>query len=68
MEELVRVRELLMEVDFPPQFLRFFDVDSTRMLAKKIEVLEAMKAGRSIEDIPEFYDILELMPDEGIWD
>ena len=48
--------------------MKYFDLDSEEMLDEKIEVLEALKAGKKIKDIPEFYDILELMPKEGIWD
>ena len=48
--------------------MKFFDVDSDEMLDEKIEVLEAIKEGKSISEIPKFYDVLELMPKEGIWD
>ncbi len=48
--------------------MKFFDADSDEMLDEKIEVLEAIKEGKSISEIPKFYDILELMPKEGMWD
>ena len=49
--------------------LRFFDVDSDKMLDEKIEVLTALKNGKTISEIPKFYDILELYPDENeLWD
>ena len=48
--------------------MKFFDFDSDKMLDEKIEVLEAIKAGKTISEIPKFYDVLELMPKEGIWD
>ena len=48
--------------------MKFFDVDSDEMLDEKIEVLEAIKEGKSISEISKFYDVLELMPKEGIWD
>ena len=47
---------------------KFFDIDSDKLLDEKIEVLEAIKEGKSISEIPKFYDVLELMPKEGIWD
>lgn len=61
------IRELLAEV-YEPE-LKFFDRDSDEMLDEKIEVLKALKAGKTIGEIPKFYDILELMPKDGtIWD
>ena len=60
------ISELLAEV-YEPE-LKFFDRDSNEMLDKKIEVLKALKAGKTIGEISGFYEILELMPTEGIWD
>lgn len=48
--------------------LFIYAVGINEMLDEKIEVLEAIKAGRNISEIPKFYDVLELMPKEGIWD
>lgn len=61
-----RIRDLLPEV-YQPE-LKFFDLDSNEKLDEKLEVLEALKAGKSIGEIPKFYDVLELMPKDGIWD
>lgn len=60
------IRDLLYEV-YEPE-LKFLDLDSDKMLDEKIEVLKALKSGKTINEIPNFYDILELMPKEGIWD
>jgi hypothetical protein len=39
------------------------------LLDEKIEVLTALKEGKHISDIPNFYDILELYPKKGThWD
>ena len=39
------------------------------MLDEKIEVLTALKEGRKPSEIPKYYDILELYPEEGAqWD
>ena len=46
----------------------YFDVESDKMLDEKIEVLTAIKDGKTISEIPKFYDVLELMPKDGIWD
>lgn len=68
-EKGVKVRELFSDVDFPPMLTQFFDLDSDRLLDEKIEVLTALKEGKQISDIPNFYDILELYPKDGThWD
>ena len=68
-EKGVKVRELFFEVDFPPMQTQFFDLDSDRLLDEKIEVLTALKEGKQISEIPNFYDILELYPKDGEhWD
>lgn len=68
-EKGVKVRELFSEVDFPPMLTQFFDLDSDRLLDEKIEVLTALKEGKQISDIPNFYTILELYPKDGThWD
>lgn len=68
-EKGVKVRELFFEVDFPPMLIQFFDLDSDMLLDEKIKVLTALKEGKQISDIPNFYDILELYPKDGThWD
>lgn len=68
-EKGVKVRELFFEADFPPMLTQFFDLDSDRLLDEKIEVLTALKEGKQISDIPNFYDIMELYPKDGThWD
>ena len=68
-EKGVKVRELFFEVDFPPMLTQFFDLDSDRLLDEKIKVLTALKEGKQISDIPNFYTILELYPKDGThWD
>lgn len=62
-----RIRDLLAEV-YEPE-MEFFDLGSSIMLDEKIQVLEALKAGKPIADIPNFYKVLELMPKAGqMWD
>lgn len=68
-EKVIKVYRLLSEVDFPVPFAQFFDVESEKLLDDKIEVLQALKDGKTIGEIPKFYDILELMPKNGdLWD
>lgn len=49
---------------------KFFDSDSDKMLDEKIEVLEKLKQGIPPADIPNYYKILELYPEdtESTWD
>lgn len=72
MEKLFQLREemedLLKKVE-NPLFLRFFDVSSDELLPQKIEVLKALAEGKTISEIPMFYDVLELYPkDKTHWD
>lgn len=69
-EKGIKVRELFLEVEnFPPMLQQFFDLDSDKLLDEKIEVLTLLKAGKEISEIPKFYDILELYPqDDTHWD
>lgn len=48
--------------------MQFFDYDSTAMLNVKEHVLTELLSGKVPADIPQYYDILEKMPKEGIWD
>lgn len=69
-EKGVKVRELFLEVEnFPPTLQKFFDLFSDELLDEKIEALTALKEGKQISEIPNFYDILELYPkDDEHWD
>lgn len=69
-EKGVKVRELFLEVEnFPPTLQKFFDLFSDELLDEKIEVLTALKEGKQISEIPNFYDILELYPkNDEHWD
>lgn len=68
-EKKIKVLDLLAEVG-DSEFARFFDMDSEKMLDDKIEVLTALKDGKTIAEIPKYYKVLELMPKgEGkLWD
>ena len=66
-EKKIKIMQLLGEIYEP--MLEFFDVDSDKMLDEKIKVLTDLKNGKTIADIPNFYDILELYPkDNEMWD
>lgn len=64
-----QIVDLLLENVLPIDFAGYFDAASDNLLDEKIEVLQALKDGKTIAEIPLFYDVLELLPDEGeIWD
>lgn len=65
-EKKEKMMDLFFEV-YEPEF-KFFDIDSDKMIDEKIEVFQALKDGKSIADIPNYYDILELMPKDDMWD
>lgn len=67
-EKQIKINELYPYLAEVPMFMKYFDSESDKLLDEKIQVLEALKAGKNIDDIPNFYDIFELMPKEGIWD
>ena len=56
-EKKIKIMQLISEIDEP--LLDFLDIDSDKMLDKKIEVLEQLKQGKTISEIKGFYDILE---------
>ena len=67
-EKREKIFSLLLEVS-DGLVAKFFDQDSEKMLDEKIEVLMALKEGRKPSEIPKYYDILELYPEEEAqWD
>lgn len=66
-EKKCKIIDLLFEVD-NYEVGQFFDMESDKMLDEKIEVLTALKKGKTISEIPNFYKVLELMPKDGMWD
>ena len=63
----IMILDLLVVVD-DDLIQRYFDIDSDKLLDEKIEVLKALKKGKQIKDIPNYYDILEKLPENGVWD
>lgn len=65
----LKINKLLIEVS-DLIVNKFFDSDSDKMLDEKIEVLEKLKQGIPPADIPNYYKILELYPEdtESTWD
>lgn len=65
----LKVMELFSSVDFPPQLIQFFDLEKETLLDEKINVLTALKEGKTISEIPNFYNVLEKYPNTNLcWD
>ena len=65
-EKMLKVEDLYAEVFGIPE-LKYFDLSSEELLDEKIEVLTQLKEGKPIKEIPDFYKVLEKLP-EGKWD
>ena len=67
-KKMVQIHALLEDVD-DLLVVQFFDFNSEKMLDLKIKVLTQLKNGVPPADIPEYYSILELYPQNGDkWD
>lgn len=66
-EKQIKIMDLLFEF-YDPLVLKFLDTESDKHLDEKIEVLVKLKNGVPPIEIPNYYDILELIPKKGIWD
>lgn len=62
-----KIKIITLMSDIYEPMLEFLDLDSDYMLDTKISVLTDLKNGKSIADIPNFYDILEKYPTD-MWD
>ena len=67
-EKQITIIRLLNEVEVPDPLMNYFDYDSTDLLDLKIDVLEKMREGTSIDDIDGGYRIFELLPIGQHWD
>ena len=47
---------------------KYFNLDSDELLDEKIEVLTQIKEGKTIAEIPNFYKVLEDLPEDDMWD
>lgn len=67
-EKHMKINELYPYLSEVPMLEKYFDSESDKLLDEKIQVLEALKEGKNIKDIPHFYEVFELLPEEGTWD
>ena len=51
-----------------PMLINYFDIKSDKLLDEKITILKEIKAGKQINEIPNFYDVFELLPDDAHYD
>lgn len=65
-EKILQIIELL-AYSFGIPEMKYFNVESEELLDEKIEVLTQLKEGKNIKDIPNFYKVLEDLP-EDMWD
>lgn len=66
MEKQVQIMDLLPYAIGIPE-MKYFNLDSDKLLDEKIEVLTQIKEGKTIGEIPNFYKVLEDLPD-NMWD
>lgn len=67
-EKMIKIFELLAKVN-DRLVEQFFDIESEKLLDEKIEVLTALVNGKKPNEIPNYYEVLELYPkDDEIWD
>lgn len=62
------ILDLLDEVEIPQPLMMYYDYESTKLLDKKIEVLQELKNGVSFDDIEGAELIFELLPTGQHWD
>lgn len=65
-EKHLQIDKLYIDVSGNEYLLKFLDLESDKLLDEKIEVLTQLKEGKTIEEIPNFYDILENYPQDSI--
>lgn len=67
MEKHIKIMDLFSYAIGIPE-MRWFNLDSDELLDEKIEVLTQIKEGKTIAEIPNFYRVLEDLPEDGMWD
>lgn len=66
-EKKIQIMDLLSYVIGIPE-MKYFNLDSDELLDEKIEVLTQIKEGKTIAEIPNFYKVLEDLPEDDMWD
>lgn len=66
-EKKIQIMDLLSYAISIPE-MKYFNPDSDELLDEKIEVLTQIKEGKTIAEIPNFYKVLEDLPEDDMWD
>lgn len=66
-EKKIQIMDLLSYAINIPE-MKYFNLDSDELLDEKIEVLTQIKEGKTIAEIPNFYKVLEDLPEDDMWD
>lgn len=66
-EKNIQIMDLLSYAIGIPE-MKYFNLDSDELLDEKIEVLTQIKEGKTIAEIPNFYKVLEDLPEDDMWD
>lgn len=66
-EKKIQIMDLLPYAICIPE-MKYFNLDSDELLDEKIEVLTQIKEGKTIAEIPNFYKVLEDLPEDDMWD
>lgn len=66
-EKKIQIMALLSYAISIPE-MKYFNLDSDELLDEKIEVLTQIKEGKTIAEIPNFYKVLEDLPEDDMWD
>lgn len=63
-EKLDKILDLYVQID-DELFKKFFDLDSTEMIDRKLEVMEQLVQGKKPSEIKDYYKVLELYPSDS---
>lgn len=67
-EKKLKIIDLLAYAVGIPE-IKYFNLESDELLDEKVEVLEQIKEGKTIGEIPKFYEVLEDLPKDGtMWE
>ena len=66
-EKKIQIKDLLSYAIGIPE-KKYLNLDSDELLDEKIEVLTQIKEGKTIAEIPNFYKVLEDLPEDDMWD
>lgn len=66
-EKKIQIMDLLSYAIGIPE-MKYFNLYSDELLDEKIEVLTQIKEGKTIAEIPNFYKVLEDLPEDDMWD